>query len=186
MSDRENIKNQEDADLQEQHVTADADEQELVADEAAENEKDDAAAELTEMKDKYVRLMAEFENFRRRTARERIELSKTATEDVMTALLPVIDDMERARQSIETTADANAVIQGFELVFQKLQNVTQQKGLKVMEIGAGHEFDSDFQEAVTQIPAPTEELKGKIVDVIEKGYTLNDKVIRFAKVITGA
>lgn len=186
MSDRENIKNQEDADLQEQHVTADADEQELTADEAAENEKDDAAAELTEMKDKYVRLMAEFENFRRRTARERIELSKTATEDVMTALLPVIDDMERARQSIETTADANAVIQGFELVFQKLQNVTQQKGLKVMEIGAGHEFDSDFQEAVTQIPAPTEELKGKIVDVIEKGYTLNDKVIRFAKVITGA
>lgn len=182
MSDKDNTKQQENENLQENTATVEAGGQEQNQEEMA----DSAAAELAEMKDKYVRLMAEFENFRRRTARERIELSKTATEDVMTGLLPVLDDMERARQSIETAADANAAIQGFELVFQKLQNVTQQKGLKAVEISAGDDFDSDFQEAVTQIPAPSAELKGKVVDVIEKGYTLNDKVIRFAKVITGA
>lgn len=143
-------------------------------------------AELAEMKDKYIRLMAEFENFRRRTAKERIDLSKTATQDLMSDLLPVIDDMERARQSIEATKDVDAMLEGLELVFHKLKHVTQQKGLKPMDIKAGDSFDSDMHEAVTQIPAPSEELKGKIVDVIEKGYTLNDKVIRFAKVIIGA
>ncbi|WP_162053729.1 nucleotide exchange factor GrpE [Pontibacter pamirensis] len=143
-------------------------------------------AELAEMKDKYIRLMAEFENFRRRTAKERIDLSKTANQDLMSELLPVIDDMERARQSIEATKDVDAMLQGLELVFHKLKHVTQQKGLKPMEIKPGDSFDSDMHEAVTQIPAPSEEMKGKIVDVIEKGYTLNDKVIRFAKVIIGA
>lgn len=143
-------------------------------------------AELAEMKDKYIRLMAEFENFRRRTAKERIDLAKTATQDVLGDLLPVIDDMERARQSIEATKDVDAMLQGLELVFHKLKHVTQQKGLKPMDISAGDNFDSDMHEAVTQIPAPSEDLKGKIVDVIEKGYTLNDKVIRFAKVIIGA
>ncbi|RDV17099.1 nucleotide exchange factor GrpE [Pontibacter diazotrophicus] len=143
-------------------------------------------AELAEMKDKYIRLMAEFENFRRRTAKERIDLAKTATQDLMSDLLPVIDDMERARQSIEATKDVDAMLQGLELVFHKLKHVTQQKGLKPMEIKPGDSFDSDMHEAVTQIPAPSEEMKGKIVDVIEKGYTLNDKVIRFAKVIIGA
>src|SRR5690606_26198487 len=135
-------------------------------------------AELAEMKDKYIRLMAEFENFRRRTAKERIDLSKTATQDLMSDLLPVLDDMERARQSIETAKSTEAVIEGLELVFHKLQHVTQLKGLKVMDLKAGDEFDSDLHEAVTQIPAPSEDLKGKIVDVIEKGYTLNEKVIR--------
>jgi len=144
------------------------------------------AAELAEMKDKYIRLMAEFENFRRRTAKERIDFSKTATQDLMTELLPVIDDMERAQQSMEATKDVDAMLQGLELVFHKLRHVTQQKGLKPIDIKPGDSFDSDFHEAVTQIPAPSEDLKGKIVDVIEKGYTLNDKVIRFAKVIIGA
>ena len=130
--------------------------------------------------------MAEFENFRRRTAKERLELSKTATQDLMGDLLPVLDDMERARQSMEETKDTDAMLQGLELVFHKLKHVTQQKGLKPIAIHVGDDFNSDFQEAVTQSPAPSEELKGKVIDVIEKGYTLNDKVIRFAKVIIGA
>lgn len=157
------------------------------ADEAAATEPvDETAIELAEMKDKFVRLMAEFENFRRRTAKERLELAKTASQDVMQELLPVLDDMERARQSMETTTDTDTMLQGLELVFHKLKHVTQQKGLKPMETKAGDDFDSDLHEAVTQIPAPAEELKGKIVDVIEKGYTLNEKVIRFAKVVIGA
>ncbi len=159
---------------------------EAAGDTAAETQEDTTAIELAEMKDKFVRLMAEFENFRRRTAKERLELAKTASQDVMSDLLPVLDDMERARQSIEAKVDPDAILQGLELVFHKLKHVTQQKGLKPMETKAGDEFDSELHEAVTQIPAPSDELKGKIVDVIEKGYTLNEKVIRFAKVIIGA
>ncbi len=153
---------------------------------SAEMQEDKTAAELAEMKDKFVRLMAEFENFRRRTAKERLELTKTASEDVMTELLPVLDDMERARQAMEESKELDTMLQGLELVFHKLKHVTQQKGLKAMETKAGDDFDSDLHEAVTQIPAPSEELKGKIVDIIEKGYTLNEKVIRFAKVVIGA
>ncbi|MBF9252063.1 nucleotide exchange factor GrpE [Pontibacter sp. 172403-2] len=186
MSDKDIKKDQENEDLQENTTYAETDGQEQDTDQAGADQQDGSAAELAEMKDKYVRLMAEFENFRRRTARERIELSKTATQDVMESLLPVLDDMERARQSIETTSNVDAVIQGLELVFQKLKNVTQQKGLKPIEINAGDDFDSDFQEAITQAPAPSDELKGKVIDVVEKGYTLNDKVIRFAKVVIGA
>ncbi|MCC9138092.1 nucleotide exchange factor GrpE [Pontibacter silvestris] len=194
MSDKDIKKEQEQEELQDNTVNAEAngqEEQALNKEEETETaegtqQEDKTAAELADMKDKYVRLMAEFENFRRRTAKERIELSKTATQDLMGSLLPVLDDMERARQSIETAKDTNAVLEGLELVFHKLQHVTQQKGLKVVEINVGDNFDSDYHEAVTQVPAPSEELKGKIIDVIEKGYTLNEKVIRFAKVIIGA
>lgn len=190
MSDKDIQKEQEQDELQENTASAEANGQEEVLPQEEETEEpkpqDGTAAELAEMKDKYVRLMAEFENFRRRTARERIEQAKTATQDLMSDLIPVLDDMERARQSIETTSNIDAVIQGLELVFQKLKNVTQQKGLKPIEISVGGDFDSDLQEAVTQVPAPSEALKGKVIDVIEKGYTLNDKVIRFAKVIMGA
>jgi len=186
MSDKDIKKDQENEDLQENTAYTETDGQEQDTDQIEADQQDGSAAELAEMKDKYVRLMAEFENFRRRTARERIELGKTATQDVMTSLLPVLDDMERARQSIESTNNVEAVIQGLDLVFQKLKNVTQQKGLKPVEINAGDDFDSDFQEAITQVPAPSDELKGKVIDVVEKGYTLNDKVIRFAKVIIGA
>lgn len=193
MSDKDIKKEQENEEIKDTTAnTTEADAQEESENNAEEAETTEGAqdggpaAELAEMKDKYIRLMAEFENFRRRTAKERIELSKTATQDLMSDLLPVIDDMERARQSIEATKDVDAMLQGLELVFHKLKHVTQQKGLKPMDIKAGDSFDSDMHEAVTQIPAPSEELKGKIVDVIEKGYTLNDKVIRFAKVIIGA
>jgi molecular chaperone GrpE len=191
MSDKNSKKEQEQEELQENTANTTTEEQLNQVDETAEEttaaaQEDQTAVELAEMKDKFVRLMAEFENFRRRTAKERLELIKTAAEDVMTDLLPVLDDMDRASQSVESAKDIEAVAQGLELVFHKLKSVTVQKGLKPMDTKAGDEFDSDFHEAVTQIPAPSEELKGKIVDVIEKGYTLNEKVIRFAKVVIGA
>ena len=190
MSDKDIQNEQEQDELQKNTASAEAngEEQDLPQEEERGEAapQDNTAAELAEMKDKYIRLMAEFENFRRRTAKERIDLSKTATQDVMGSLLPVLDDMERARQSIETAKDSTAVLEGLELVFHKLKNVTQQKGLQPIEINVGDSFDSDLHEAVTQVPAPSDELKGKIIDVIEKGYTLNDKVIRFAKVIIGA
>jgi len=190
MSDKHTKKEQEQEELQEHTAGAETEENLNQVDETAEaataEQEEGPAAELAEMKDKYIRLMAEFENFRRRTAKERIELAKTATQELMGDLLPVLDDMERARQSMEATKDVDAMLQGLELVFHKLKHVTQQKGLKAMEIHAGDSFDADLHEAVTQIPAPSEDLKGKIIDVIEKGYTLNEKVIRFAKVIIGA
>ena len=190
MSDKDIKKEQEHEELQENTASAETEGNLNQVDEteetATKDQQDGAAAELAEMKDKYIRLMAEFENFRRRTAKERQDILKTANQDLMGELLPVLDDMERARQAMEETKDVDALLQGLELVFHKLRQVTQQKGLKVMDIPAGADFDADMHEAVTQIPAPSEELKGKIVDVIEKGYTLNNKVIRFAKVIIGA
>ncbi|MCX2739666.1 nucleotide exchange factor GrpE [Pontibacter anaerobius] len=191
MSDKNIKKEQEQEELQENTANATTDEElnqvdETAEEATAETQEEKTAAELAEMKDKFVRLMAEFENFRRRTAKERLELIKTANQDTMSELLPVLDDMERARQSMETTKDVDTMLQGLELVFHKLKHVTLQKGLKPMDTKAGDDFDSDMHEAITQIPAPSEELKGKIVDVIEKGYTLNEKVIRFAKVVIGA
>ncbi|HEY4652678.1 MAG TPA: nucleotide exchange factor GrpE [Pontibacter sp.] len=190
MSDKDIKKEQEHEELQDNTASAETEETLNQADEtsetATEGQENGAAAELAEMKDKYIRLMAEFENFRRRTAKERIDLIKTANEDLMTNLLPVLDDMERARQSMEETKDVDALLQGLELVFHKLKQTLNQKGLQAMETKAGDSFDADVQEAITQIPAPSEELKGKIVDVVEKGYTLNEKVIRFAKVVIGA
>jgi molecular chaperone GrpE len=186
MADKDIKKEQENDELQDNTSNIEDSGREQDQEQTATAEDGAALAELAEMKDKYIRLMAEFENFRRRTARERIELSKTATEDLMSELLPVLDDMERARQAMEETKDVDAMLQGLELVFHKMKSVVQLKGLKAIEIHQGDEFDSDFHEAVTQTPAPSDDLKGKIVDVIEKGYTLNDKVIRFAKVIIGA
>jgi molecular chaperone GrpE len=190
MSDKDIKKEQEHEELQENTASAETEGNLNQVDEteetATEDQQDGAAAELAEMKDKYIRLMAEFENFRRRTAKERQDILKTANQDLMGELLPVMDDMERARLAMEETKDVDALLQGLELVFHKLKKVTELKGLKPMDIPAGSDFDADMHEAVTQIPAPSEELKGKIVDVIERGYTLNDKVIRFAKVIIGA
>ncbi|MDX5436784.1 MAG: nucleotide exchange factor GrpE, partial [Pontibacter sp.] len=170
MSDKDIKKEQEQEEMQENTANATTEEefnQTEGAEAAAESQEDKTAIELAEMKDKFVRLMAEFENFRRRTAKERLELIKTANQDTMSELLPVLDDMERARQSMETTKDVDTMLQGLELVFHKLKHVTMQKGLKPMDTKAGDDFDSDMHEAVTQIPAPSDELKGKIVDVIE-------------------
>ncbi|MFC5269365.1 nucleotide exchange factor GrpE [Adhaeribacter terreus] len=174
----ENIEKQ-DAAVENETIPADHQMPGVPTDELSKTEE-----ELSEMKDKYLRLFSDFENFRRRTSKERLELMKSGGEDVMTALLPVMDDLERAKMAMENATDVNAVKEGLELVFGKLTNVLQQKGLKPME-AKGQPFDADLHEAITQTPAG-DEMKGKVVDEIEKGYYLNDKVIRFAKVVIGA
>jgi len=141
-------------------------------------------AELEEAKDKYLRKVAEFENFKRRNARERIELIQTAGREVITDMLDVLDDCDRAQKQIETSKDINEIKEGVLLVFNKLRNLLQARGLKAMET-INKEFDPDLHEAITEIPAPTPELKGKVADEIMKGYYLNDKIIRHAKVVVG-
>jgi molecular chaperone GrpE len=140
-------------------------------------------AEVAELKDKHLRMVAEFDNFRRRTAKERLELVQTAGKDTIQSLLVVLDDMDRAAKQLENTKD-NLVKEGVSLVFNKLRATLQQKGLKTME-AKNEEFNPDLHEAITEIPAPTEEMKGKIIDVVEAGYYLNDKLIRHAKVVVG-
>lgn len=141
--------------------------------------------EIAELKDKYLRLYADFENFRRRTAKEKLDLISSANEGMLVALLPVVDDFERAMQSLETSTDLVTLKQGVSLIQQKLAKTLDGKGLKPMT-AKGEPFDADLHESVTQFPAPTDDLKGKVIDEIEKGYYLNDKVIRFAKVIIGS
>lgn len=142
-------------------------------------------AEVGELKDKYLRLQAEFDNFRRRTAKERLDLINSASKDLVANLIPVLDDFERATKTMETTTDIEAVKEGVNLVYSKFYKVLESKGLKPMN-SSGEVFNPDIHEAITQIPAPTEELKGKVVDEVEKGYYLNDTVVRFAKVVIGA
>lgn len=141
--------------------------------------------ELAQANDKYLRLYAEFDNFRRRTTKERVELLQTAGKEVIVSLLPVLDDFERAIKSMETASDVVAVKEGVALVQNKLKGILTSKGLKEMD-ARGAAFDADIHEAITNIPAPLDELKGKVVDELEKGYYLNDKVVRFAKVVVGA
>lgn len=142
--------------------------------------------ELAEAKDKYLRLYSEFENFRRRNAKERIDLIKTASSDLMVELLPTIDDFERARKANENQEDIEAVKEGFNLISTKLMKTLEAKGLKVMKTEKGTAFDADLHEAVTQFPVEDDKLKGKIIDTVEKGYYLGERVIRFAKVVIGA
>jgi len=141
--------------------------------------------ELGLANDKYVRLYAEFDNFRRRTIKEREDARKTEGKDVIVSLLPVLDDFERALRSMETTGDVASLKEGVQLIQQKLKNTLTQKGLKEME-SIGTAFDPEVHEAITNIPAPADDMKGKVMDEMEKGYLLNDKVIRFAKVVVGA
>lgn len=143
-------------------------------------------AEIQELKDKYLRLYSEFENYRRRTSKERIDLIKTASEDVIAEIIPVVDDFERAFKASEDEQDVEVVRNGNQLIFHKLVKVLEMKGLRVMEDLIGKPFNADTQEAITNVPAPNEEMKGKVIDVIEKGYTLGDKVVRYAKVVIGA
>ncbi|SDL81599.1 molecular chaperone GrpE [Catalinimonas alkaloidigena] len=142
--------------------------------------------EVSELKDKYLRLYSDFENFRKRSARERLDLTMTANEGLMSALLPVLDDAGRALKAADAASNLDAVKEGVQLVFHKLQKTLEQKGLKSMDVKQGDTFDAELHDAVTQFPAPSEELKGKIIDVIEQGYVLNEKPIRFAKVVTGS
>lgn len=141
-------------------------------------------ATIVDLKDKHLRLFSEFDNYRRRTTKERIELFKTASSEMIIELLSVLDDFDRANKSFETATDCVPVKEGFELIHAKIKSLLAKKGLENMD-SQGKEFDTDFHEALTEIPAPTKELKSKVVDVIEKGYLLNGKVIRFAKVVVG-
>ncbi|RCW92179.1 nucleotide exchange factor GrpE [Winogradskyella arenosi] len=141
--------------------------------------------QLVAEKDKFMRLFAEFENYKKRTTKERIELFKTASQDVVVAMLPVLDDFERALSHIEEDKEAEELRKGVLLIYNKLVNTLGQKGLSKIEVNQGDAFDADIHEAITQIPAPSDDLKGKIIDVVEHGYKLGEKIIRFPKVVIG-
>lgn len=141
--------------------------------------------DLAKEKDKFMRLFAEFENYKKRTRKERIELFKTASQDVMVSMLPVLDDFERALMHIEEDKEAEELRKGVLLIYNKLISTLEQKGLAKIEVNQGDVFNADDHEAITQIPAPSDDLKGKIIDVVERGYKLGDKVIRFPKVVIG-
>ena len=140
--------------------------------------------EKNEFQDKFIRLYSEFENFRKRTAKEKLDIINNASKDVLIDLLPVLDDFERAIQNNQDSDDSEAIKEGFNLIYNKFSKSLQSKGLKSMD-SKNNPFDVDLHEAITNIPAPKDDLKGKVVDVIEKGYYLNDKVLRFAKVVVG-
>ncbi|MFD0762325.1 nucleotide exchange factor GrpE [Lutibacter aestuarii] len=140
--------------------------------------------EVSQEKEKFLRLFAEFENYKKRTSRERIELFKTANEELMTVLLPILDDFDRGLAEIKKAKDKE-LLKGMELINNKLKNSLTQKGLNAIKVEQGEAFDVELHEAITQIPAPSDDLKGKIIDVIEQGYKLGDKVIRYPKVVVG-
>ncbi|WP_297333454.1 nucleotide exchange factor GrpE [Flavobacterium sp.] len=148
------------------------------------NPEEKLKEELAAEKDKFLRLFAEFENYKKRTSKERVELFKTANQEVLLALLPVLDDFDRAMAQIAKTED-EALLKGVELIHNKFRDTLKSKGLEQVELKAGDDFNADYAEAITQIPAPADDLKGKIVDVVEKGYKLGDKIIRFPKVVLG-
>lgn len=155
------------------------------------NEVSEPLSELEQLKldkaelhDKYIRLYSEFENYKRRTAKERMDLIEFAGRDIIVSMLPVVDDFDRAIKSVETAKDINAVKEGIELISGKFKNILDQRGLKVIE-SIGQEFNIDFHEAITNVPVEDESQKGKVIDEVEKGYLLGEKVIRFAKVVVG-
>ncbi|WP_310554400.1 nucleotide exchange factor GrpE [Flavobacterium sp.] len=170
-----------DKELDEITLEQNANGEQLIVEELSVEEQ--LAKDLAHEKDKFLRLFAEFENYKRRTTKERIDLFKTANQEVLQAMLPVMDDFDRAIVEITKSEDEN-LIKGVELIHTKLKDTLYSKGLEVVEIKSGDAFDADFAEAITQIPAG-DKLKGKIVDVIEKGYKLGDKIIRFPKVVIG-
>lgn len=183
----EETKNTETEEL---HSDTDAQSQETKNNEATQsNEVDESLLEtlketLEDEKDKYIRLLAEFENYKRRTGKERLELFKTANQEVMVAMLPILDDFERAFQNTNASSE-DAVLQGMKLIYDKFKSTLNAKGLEEVTLSQGDVFDADFAEAITQIPAPTEDLKGKVIDVVEKGYKLGERIIRFPKVVIG-
>ena len=149
-----------------------------------EEQLEKAELELLELKDKHIRLQAEFDNYRKRTLKERMELLKTASESVLVGILPVIDDFDRAVQTLDKVEENSHLKDGVMLIYNKFQDFLKQNGVKEIE-GKDQTFDTDLHEAITTFPAPSEELKGKIIDVVQKGYYLNDKVIRHSKVVIG-
>ncbi|MDR5589648.1 nucleotide exchange factor GrpE [Christiangramia sp. SM2212] len=148
------------------------------------SEEDRLKEDVQKEKDKFLRLFAEFENYKRRTSKERLDLFKTANQEVMTAMLPVMDDFDRAMNELRKSGDEN-LLKGIELIHNKLKETLKAKGLERMDVEQGSDFDSEIHEAITQIPAPSDDLKGKIVDVVEPGYKLGERIIRYPKVVTG-
>jgi molecular chaperone GrpE len=149
---------------------------------ADDNEK--IASELSEMKDKYLRLYAEFDNYRKRTLREREELIKTAAESAIKSMLSTLDDFERAIKAAKSTGEDSSILEGIVLIYEKMFKTLEQQGLKTMD-SDGQDFNPDLHEALTKIPVPNDDLKGKVIETIEKGYYLRDKIIRYAKVVVG-
>jgi molecular chaperone GrpE len=152
--------------------------------ESNEGDKPEVERELQEIREKYIRLVAEFDNFRKRTLKEKVDLMSTASRDVVSSLLPVLDDFDRAKKSADDPNSKEVFSEGVALVYNKLYKTLEAKGLKAMESN-GETFDPEQHEAITEIPAPTEKLKGKVVDTVEKGYYLKDVIIRYAKVVVG-
>lgn len=152
--------------------------------ETVESEIDLLKAEVEKERNNFLRLFAEFENYKKRTSKERIELFSTANKELMTVLLPILDDFERGLKEIEKSSD-DALMQGMQLIYSKFKNTLSQKGLKEMEVKQGDTFDAEIHEAITQIPAPSKKLKGKIIDTVEKGYKLGETIIRYPKVVLG-
>lgn len=171
-----------------ENESTDTIEPEEINDETAQVEEEpkeeDIHEKLAAMQDKHLRLSAEFDNFRKRTLREKAELIKSAGEGILVNILPVVDDFERAMQAMESSEDIKAVKDGVDLIYNKLTSFLSQNGVKTID-AKEQAFDTDLHEAVTKFPAPSEDMKGKVVDVVEKGYILNEKVIRFAKVVVG-
>jgi molecular chaperone GrpE len=161
-------------------------EEQVEVQEQGKEEAQDFETKYNELNDKYLRLTAEFDNFRRRSLKEKMELIKSAGEDILVNILPVMDNFERALKSMEGNGEdgKNAVIEGVELIYNNFKDFLAQRGVKEIE-AIGKEFDTDHHEAITKIPAPEEGMKGKVIDVIEKGYLMHEKVIRFAKVVVG-
>ena len=167
------------------NVTEEADNQEVS--EESINELDEASqlqSELNEQKDKYLRIYAEFENFKKRTRREKLDMLSTAARDTLSAMLPVLDDFDRAKKAAESDDTKEGFSEGVELVYNKFVGILSSKGLKAME-STGETFDPELHEAIAEIPAPSDDMKGKIIDTTDKGYFLNDKIIRHAKVVVG-
>jgi molecular chaperone GrpE len=184
MSKEDNVQDEELENQEEQQV--EETQEDAATEQAVElSKEEELEVQVKEATDKYLRLYSEFDNFRKRTQKEKIELYKTAGEDVISAILPVIDDFERAQKAMEESDDIQGVKDGIKLIHDKIVSILKQKGLEEVESAIGKDFDLEFHEAITQIPAPSKKEKGKVLDVVEKGYELNGKVIRFTKVVIG-
>lgn len=182
MSKKDQVEEKENIDNNEEVVAENNDTQE---EESQKKEELTEEQKQEEESARYLRLYSEFENFRKRTQKEKLELFKTAAEDVLKELLPIIDDFERAQKANQTSEDIESVKEGFNLIHDKFFKILNKKGLEPIPSAIGEKMDIELHEAITQIPAPTEEQKGKIIDEVEKGYTLNGKVIRYTKVVVG-
>ena len=181
MSQEEQNEKIEEQEINKEENTA---EQPEVTEATEENSVETLERKLQEQKDKYLRLFADFDNYKKRTAKERLDLLNTAGKDIILSILPVLDDFERAIAAADNATDVNSVKEGMDLIKNKLFNTLKQRGLEPMD-SQGKDFDAEQQEAITEIPAPNAEMKGKVMDVVEKGYLMNGKIIRYAKVVVG-